>query len=165
MKTRDVMNMEMESRLEYAVNATDDVKGNFHVGLGAIRNDDKQKFHESNSLKIQGSLDIETSTESIYPQDDRWDYAVEYNGETFFIDIHPGSTSEVEIVISKLNWLKQWLKEKAPCINTLKPHNKPPYYWIYTNTKEYAILRNSRYGRLLAQNGLKPVNQCDFSLL
>ena len=132
-----------ESLLKTAVDKTEDVKGQFKAGLGAIKGSEKQKIVVPDTRKITGSLDIDASTASKYPKANRWDYAVEYNKETFFIEVHPGSTSEIPTVIAKLAWLKQWLKEQAPEIGALKPKNKQPYYWVYTN--KFAILPNSKY--------------------
>ena len=101
------------SLLKTAVEHTDDVKGNFKAGLGAIKNNERQKFVLPDPRLIGGSLDIDSSTKTLYPDAFRWDYAVEYDKETFFIEIHPGSTSEIQTVIAKLDWLKHWLKEKA----------------------------------------------------
>ena len=116
-----------------------------------------------NPRLIGGSLDIDSSTKTKYPDDFRWDYAVEYNNETFFIEVHPGSTTEIQTVIAKLNWLKQWLKEKASEIDALKPKDKRPYHWIFTS--KFAILPNSRYAKLLSSHGIIPTKQWDYSKL
>lgn len=159
----EAKNQPPKSLLKAAVDKTDDVKGQFKVGLGAIKGNEKQKFVVPDTRKITGSLDIDTSTKEKYPMENRWDYAVEYDKETFFIEIHPGSTSEIPIVLAKLEWLKKWLKEKAPAINALKPKDKQPYYWVYTN--KFAILPNSKYGKQLAQINLLPIKLWDYSLL
>jgi hypothetical protein len=151
------------SLLEAAVEQTEDVRGNFKVGFGAIKNNERQKFVVPNPRLIGGSLDIDSSTKTKYPDDFRWDYAVEYNNETFFIEVHPGSTTEIQTVIAKLNWLKQWLKEKAPEIDALKPKDKRPYHWIFTS--KFAILPNSRYAKLLSSYGIIPTKQWDYSKL
>ena len=163
MMTEKLKTQKLESYLKIAVDKTEDVKGNFHMGLGALKSSDRQKIIVPNTRYILGSLDIDTSTKEKYPQKNRWDYAIEYNNETFFIEIHPGSTNQIPIVLAKLEWLKKWLTEKAPEIKVLKPKNKPPYHWIYTN--RYAILPNSKYGKLLAQKQLVPVKQWNYSSL
>lgn len=147
--------------LKAAVEQTEDVKGNFKVGFGAIKNNERQKFVVPDPRLIGGSLDIDSSTKAKYPDASRWDYAVEYNNETFFIEIHPGSTSEIPTVIAKLDWLKQWLKEKAPEIDALKSKEKRPYQWVFTNN--FAILPNSRYARQLSLLGIIPTKQWDYS--
>lgn len=152
-----------DSLLKIAVDNTEDVKGQFKTGLGAIKSNEKQKFVVPDTRKITGSLDIDSSTKRKYPQANRWDYAIEYDKETFFIEIHPASTSEIQTFLAKLTWLKQWLKEKAPEINALKPKNKQPYHWVYTS--KFAILPHSKYGRQLAQMNLMPVKHWNYSLL
>lgn len=71
------------SLLKTAVEHTDDVKGNFKAGLGAIKNNERQKFVVPDPRLIGGSLDIDSSTRDKYPDNFRWDYAVEYKNETF----------------------------------------------------------------------------------
>lgn len=151
------------SLLEIAVEQTEDVKGHFMPGLGAIKGNEKQKFVVPDTRKITGSLDIDFSTKEKYPQENRWDYAVEYDGETFFIEVHPGSTSEIPIVVAKLAWLKKWLKNKAPYIAALKSKDKQPYHWVYTN--KFGILPNSKYARQLAQLRIMPAKQWNYSAL
>lgn len=152
-----------KSLLKIAVDKTEDVKGQFKTGLGAIKGNEKQKFVVPDTRRITGSLDIDTSTATKYPQANRWDYAIEYDKETFFIEVHPGSTNEIPTVIAKLAWLKQWLKEKAPEIDALKPKDKQPYHWVYTN--KFAILPNSKYARQLAQMNMMPVKQWNYNTL
>ena len=152
-----------ESLLKEAIDKTDDVKGNFKEGLGAVSGNEKSKIIVPDSRKITGSLDIDTSTKKRYPQENRWDYAIEYDNEVFFIEIHPASTSDIPTVLAKLKWLKQWLKEKAPDIDALKPEKKPAYHWVYT--KKYAILPNSKYGKMLSLKKLVPVKQWNYSSL
>ena len=62
------------SLLKTAVEHTDDVKGNFKVGLGAIKNNERQKFVLPDPRLIGGSLDIDSSTKTLYPDAFRWDY-------------------------------------------------------------------------------------------
>ena len=149
------------SLLKAAIDQTEDVKGHFKTGLEALKGNERQKIVVPDTRKITGSLDIDSSTKEKYPTANRWDYAIEYNQETFFIEIHPASTSDIPTVIAKLKWLKQWLKDKAPSINALKPQNKHPYHWIYT--RKFSILPNSKYGRQLAQINMMPIKQWNYS--
>ena len=161
MKT-DATMQSIESLLKIAVDKTEDVKGNFKKGLGAIKGSERKKFSVPNTYNITGSLNIDASTATIYPHSNRWDYAIEYNKDTFFVEVHPASTSEIPTIINKLTWLKKWLVEKAPEIDALKPKNKQPYYWIFTNN--CAILPNSKYARQLAQNNIKPTKQWNLQI-
>ena len=58
----DAKTQKPKSLLKEAVDKTDDVKGQFKTGLGAIKGNEKQKFVVPDTRKITGSLDIDTST-------------------------------------------------------------------------------------------------------
>ncbi len=86
----------------------------------------------------------------------RWDYIVGYNEQAYFIEVHPASTSEVDNMIKKLDWLKKWLMENASAVYNMKGPN--PFFWIASG-KVSAILPTSKYGRRLAKAGLnKPMS-------
>ncbi len=120
-------------------------------GLRAIKNVERQKFVIKKGNNIDGSIDIDAATKELYPNDYRWDYAIGVNGKVFFVEIHPATESEVDTVICKLKWLKQWLNNKAPCIKALQ-HPIAPFFWLFTNRN--MIPKNSKKLRALAQNGI-----------
>lgn len=148
--------------LELAVNQTSDVVGCFCRGLKAVKNEHRIKIGANDTRKLTGSLDIDTHTITIYPNDNRWDYAVEYNGVTYFMEFHPASTSNVSEVIGKKSWLKSWLKNKAPLIGALKPTNQNAFHWIATGRVK--ILKNSKQYKQLALAGLLPKESIFFPL-
>lgn len=137
---------------QIAVENTPDVKNGFCVGLGAV---DSTKVVAANPRKIQGSLDIDGQVKEIYPDKNRWDYALSYDDKIYFFEVHPASTSDVATVIKKLTWLKEWLKNKAPQINKLQKGNQP-YTWVPTGS--YAILPLGTYAKKLALNGIAVAN-------
>ena len=149
-----------QTPLEKAADKTPDVKGHFCKGLGAVKGSERTKFLVPDTRQLTGSIDIDSATRDIYPEDNRWDYVVEYNTETFFIEVHPCSTSDVGTIIKKLTWLKGWLKEKAPRIDALKSKNQP-YHWIATSG--VGILPNSNYAKKLAQNKIVLARHWDYS--
>lgn len=139
---------------QIAVENTPDVKNGFCVGLKAVKNSDSNKVDATDPKKIQGSLDIDGQVKKIYPNDNRWDYALSYDDKIYFFEVHPASTSEVDAVIRKLRWLKDWLKNKAPEINNLQKGNQP-YMWVQSGS--YSILPLGPYTKKLAENGIKVV--------
>lgn len=146
------------SVLETAVELTPDVAGSCQAGLSAL-GAYSAKIVVPDTRNIGGSVNIDSATKELYPMDSRWDYALEYDCEVFFIEVHPGSTSEVDTVLKKLDWLKSWLQNKAPEINRVKTKNKQAYHWIYTGS--FSILKTSRHYKLLSQKGLIPKRQWD----
>ncbi|MBQ8014022.1 MAG: hypothetical protein IJ257_06480 [Treponema sp.] len=149
-----------EMTLEKAISKTPDVKGKFCKGLGAVKTSEKSKFVVSNTHLLSGSLDIDSATKFLFPNDNRWDYAVEYNKEVFFVEIHPCSTSEIQTVLHKLSWLKNWLKTRAPDISALKSTSRNPYIWVFTN--RFDILPTSKTYRQLSLSGLKVARRWEY---
>ncbi len=137
-----------------AVEATPDVATGFRTGLSAL-GDYSSKVSVTNTNQLQGSIDIDTCTTAKYPNDNRWDYAFAYKGEAFFIEVHSANTSEVSTVIKKLQWLKDWLNQKAPEINKLKAKKLPAFYWI--QSKGFSIPKTSPQYRLAGSAGIKPI--------
>ena len=148
-----MMNTE-KTPLEMAVALTPDVKGCFKKGVQAVKGEYRPKIQVMESRALTGSVDIDSATLALYPNANRWDYAIEYNDTTFFVEFHPASTGNVAEMIEKRTWLNWWLQEKAPLINALKPANKIAYHWIATGSIK--ILNGSRQYRMLATKGLLP---------
>lgn len=144
---------------QIAVENTPDVKNGFRAGLQAVKNSDRNKVNVTDPRKLQGSLDIDTQVQKKYPQEPRWDYALSYDDKLYFFEVHPASTSEVDAVIKKLGWLKDWLKNKAPEINKLQK-GVHPYVWVQSG--RYDILDSGKSGKKLAASGIVVTNQLNF---
>lgn len=137
-----------------AVEATPDVKGAFVSGLGGL-GPNRTKITLTDSRRCEGSLNIDDTVTAKYPNDSRWDYALSYKGEVFFVEVHSANTGEVSAVLRKLDWLKAWLHQHAPEINKLKATSRTPFLWVQSNGNH--ILKKSPQERLIAEAGLKPV--------
>lgn len=136
-----------------AVEQTADVKTGYKAGLSALGTD-SVKIRASDTRLLNGSVHIDAHTAKIYAKDNRWDYAFSYKEEVYFVEVHPADTRDVDTVLKKLRWLKDWLNQHAPKINRLKKA-QPAYYWIQTGG--CAILKGSSQYRRIAQSGLKPI--------
>jgi hypothetical protein len=153
MKTKKAM---PNSAFKKAVEHTADVANCYQAGLGALGKH-SAKIKVSVPAALQGSVDIDACTTHLYPHANRWDYVFAYNGEAFFVEVHSGNTSEVSTVLKKIQWLKDWLRQRAPAINQMKARSKPAYYWI--QSKKFAIPKNAPQYRAIVGAGLKPVSQ------
>lgn len=127
-----------------------EIRDCFQNGIQAFRTN-SVKIRVKLPRQLSGSVFLDECIHDLYPDDPRWDYFFCYRSEVYFVEIHPASTNEVTTVLNKLNWLKIWLKEKAPGINAMRAANFA-FRWIASG--DVRILRNSRYERMLAQNGL-----------
>ena len=150
-----------KSHLQAAVKGIDGLDEHFKKGLGAVKGEYRERITAKEPRLFNGSLDIDKAKSEAEPTANRWDYAIEYNGEVFFVEVHPGSTSDVSIILKKLKWLKQWLKNEAKAIGVLKTKRATPYFWIHTGGCK--ILQGSSTCKQLAQSGIRiiPVLNCD----
>lgn len=114
--------------------------------LGANSN----KVREADARKLQGSVDLDKCVLDAYPNDNRWDYVLGYHGHAYFVEVHPASTSDVETMINKFNWLKNWLRSQGTPLNAMK--SADPFHWVFTNRN--TIAKNSTYERRLIKAGL-----------
>lgn len=140
------------NKFKAAVEATPDIKNCYQPGLKAMGSY-STKISLSNSTLCNGSVDIDECVKAKYPNSNRWDYCFGYNSKAYFVEVHSANTSEVGTMLNKLQWLKDWLVNKAPELNKIKA--KPPYYWVMSG--KYAILPNSSQARQIAAAGLKPI--------
>lgn len=147
---------------EEAVKATPDVSTGYREGIEAF-GEYRAKIKVPDSKKINGSLDIDAMTVKLYPDSNRWDYAICYDGEVFYIEIHSAITSEVSKMIKKLRWLKSWLVEKAPEINKLTAKTRQPYYWVQSSGCN--IPKHMPQYKQIVQNKILPMPIWDYSII
>jgi hypothetical protein len=74
-----------------------------------LKEGESQLIAVNNTRLLEGSVDIDACTLKNHPNEARWDYAIGYESKAYFVEIHPADTSNVNEVIKKAEWLKQWL--------------------------------------------------------
>lgn len=141
---------------QVAIESTEEVKGGFCAGKQAIKNADRSKIDATDKNKLQGSLDIDNQVKALYLNEPRWDYALSYDDKIYYFEIHPAETSEVDKVVSKVKWLKSWLKTKGTKIDKL-PKAEHPYTWIQSG--RYAILPTAKEKKKLSVAGITTANK------
>lgn len=112
---------------QLAIEQTADVAEAYESGLRALKKAEGGKVVVSDGKRLNGSLNIDAAVAHLYPNENRWDYAVGYDEKVYFVEIHPAFTGEVNRMIAKLNWLRLWLKTKAPKIDAL-PKGTPAFH-------------------------------------
>lgn len=128
--------------------SSDEVRPYFKSGLGALENKDKAKINVPNTSLLNGSANLDAASKAGHPKDNRWDYVLEYEGKTFFIEVHPSFTSEIDCVIKKVDFVKKWLKEVAPDILELPGPGK--FYWVSSGSTYLRCLPSSSQAKKLA---------------
>ena len=137
-----------------AVLNTPDVKDGYCPGITALGKY-KDRIICSDPANLGGSVDIDLWTTKKYPTENRWDYALGFKGEAFFIEVHSAHSSEVKTVLRKLAWLKHWLQTAAPEIDKITMRKKDPFYWIQSGN--FQIPQSTPQYRAAIQAQLKPV--------
>jgi hypothetical protein len=132
-----------------ALDDTDDLKDGFQKGLKALKGD-SHMVTVTDGKKLMGSVDIDECTKYLYPNDARWDYAIGYGKNAYFVEVHPANTSNVNEMINKAKWLDNWLKYKACHLAQLRKDKAN--YWIPSG--KVKILPNSAQYRNMAKCNL-----------
>ena len=89
-----------------------------------------------------------------YPNAPRWDYGIGIQkGKPYaiWVEVHPADTSNVDEVLKKLAWLKDWLAHAAQPLHALTPQQSA-YHWLATDGVH--INQSSPQARQLNQAGL-----------
>jgi len=112
---------------------------------------------------LTGSIDLDAtlSSNADHRHAPRWDYGLGYRvrpqrERAIWIEVHPASTSEVQAVLRKLDWLRVFLRDEAPELGALtaEPINEiEPFVWLATASGTH-ITPNSPQARQLNQAGL-----------
>lgn len=91
-------------------------------GKQAMKAEHADKVEAVAGYRIQFSVDLDTELRSAHPDENRWDYGLELaqkgRPERFeWVEAHSASSSDVETVIGKRDWLLSVLQKSgnSPC--------------------------------------------------
>lgn len=133
-----------------------------HVGKGAVKGEYRQAIGPGPAAALTGSVDMDAGFENSEPNAARWDYGlgVRKGGKemAFWVEAHPASsTSEVNRMLNKLDWLKRKLSEpEFAQISALTSHAQASgmaFRWL-ARTGSIRIRPGSKEANLLALQGL-----------
>lgn len=71
-----------------AIDQTPLLRNHLRDGLQALGSN-SSNIKPNDTRKCEGSVDIDNAVKQEFSSDNRWDYAVGYDGKTYFIEIHP----------------------------------------------------------------------------
>lgn len=139
----------MNNPFKAAVDKCCELSGSCKTGLTALGPNSKVIKASDNSL-IDGSVDIDGVVKVLRPNEARWDFVVGYSGEAFFVEVHPADTKNVNDMVNKVVWLKNWLMSVAPDLKNL--HKCGCYHWVPSGRVK--ILKSSPQYKKIAVNNL-----------
>lgn len=130
-------------------------EGAYCQGLRALTSSHRGRIITQQS-QLLGSINVDTALRQTYPQQPRWDYGIgiQRDGDTaaIWVEFHPAETNKVDEVLSKVKWLKHWLRQNAPLLDALTP-DQNAFHWVATNGCH--IPRTSPQARRLFGEGLE----------
>jgi hypothetical protein len=135
-----------------AVESTAETTDAWQPGLQALTRSDRQRVEVNNSRRLTGSVCLDTALQEDYPSDPRWDYGIGYKNNVesvYWVEIHPANEGAVETVLSKLAWLKKWLKERANDLDSLQKQ----FVWISSGKTSFT--QSSPQAKRCASQGIK----------
>lgn len=122
-------------------------------GLGGVSSRDRGRIRVSDPRNLLGSVNVDDALRDLEPSANRWDYGIghrlESNSErVIWVEVHAASSSHIQPVLNKLDWLRRWLRNNAKALHDMPAH----FVWVASG--QVAFTRNSMQSRTLAQKGL-----------
>lgn len=99
-----------------AVTATPHLQMSWRDGLQALRARDKRHVKPDTTIRLRGSVDVDSALKAVDPHGHRWDYGIAYqhtdrkNEFVYWVELHTAGDHEVDRVIAKARWLLRWLE-------------------------------------------------------
>jgi hypothetical protein len=122
-------------------------------GLQALPQSDRGRIECKNPRALAGSVNVDAALKEALSNAPRWDYGIgvhidKKNDCVIWIEVHPASSRHINDILSKLQWLKSWLKTEAPQLEAL------PREFVWIASGAVAIQPGSPQRKKLAENGL-----------
>lgn len=135
-----------------AVAGTPEVSAAYNSGLGALKRVDAARLTVQSPSKLTGSIDLDSTVKDLYPNANRWDYGIGFQHGTsekiYWVEVHPATDGEISVISNKLSWLKQWLVNSAPRLNSMNRE----FVWVASG--KTAVTPKSNKLRKLVEQGV-----------
>ncbi len=148
----------MSQSFRAAVEQCTPLRSHLRDGLKALRRRDRLRVRCVEPRRIVGSVDLDAAMRTTLPNAPRWDYGVGHASDAagdcaHWIEVHPASAREVDVVERKLIWLKQWLGDNVRALRGL------PRRFVWVASGRTSLSPTSPDRKRLAQLGLVHVGR------
>ena len=137
-----------------AVMRTPNLENAWRPGLQALRAEDTPHIKAEDTRQLRGSADVDTALRPIEPQANRWDFAIGHqhsnrkNECIYWVETHTGSDNQIKVVLKKLEWLKDWLRQGGQLLDRFERDI------IWVSSGHTLFTKGSAQVKILAQKGL-----------
>lgn len=128
-------------------------------GLRAIKSEYRGKIKVPDTNLFGSSVDFDTALKKDYPNENRWDYGFEYDGNFIFIEFHPAQTSEIAKLCKKVIFTTNWLKSNCPEIFSLPKFEEEErqFYWVSSGNNDVRLTPFGSQSKKLAISKIRHV--------
>lgn len=140
-----------------AVAATPHLENAWEPGLQALRAEDRPHVEAEDTRKLRGGADVDTALQQIYPNANRWDFAIAHQHTDrsdeviYWTEMHTASDSEVKVVIKKAEWLRGWLVSGVNPLNAFERE----IIWVSSGVTTFTLTSPQR--KQMSAAGLRHV--------
>lgn len=138
-----------------------EVQASLRPGKQALKGAHREQVTCPDSRRFTGSIDLDAALAATqeHSASSRWDYGIGLRVDdqeiAIWVEIHPASAGEVNTVLRKHKWLRTWLQEEAPALNSLTTSQAGVRRYIWLATASGVNLRpGSREARRLNEAGI-----------
>ena len=119
--------------------APEPARSSFKPGKQGMKGEHRWRVDCANPARFSGSFDLDAAYAVAQPEAHRWDYGLGFQEQdgmdtAIWIEVHPASTSEVETILLKYQWLLHWLKTEARELAALSRRSSggKSFFWLAT---------------------------------
>lgn len=123
-------------------------------GLGALKAKDLQLILAAARNQVNDSLDLDSATVELFPNNHRWDYILSAapTRELVGLEPHPASDGEVQEVIQKKLRASAYLRDHLAARSKVAK-------WLWVTRGRVGFSQMERARRILDQNGIEFVGR------
>lgn len=109
-----------------AVRETPHLQNAWKNGLSALRAKDKPHIAPQDPRLLKGSANVDSALQAQHPHAHRWDFAIGFRHSNwqqdfvYWVEVHTAESGEVNVVLDKLSWLRDWLAADGKLLNQFK---------------------------------------------
>lgn len=128
-----------KSAFQSAVQACkpEEVAASYESGKQALKGEHRPLVTHSDN-RFTGSIDLDKALTEASVQGRKWDYGIGYmQGATeacVWVEVHPATVGEVDVMLEKLDALRAWLREGGGPLLNLTRACPDPFVWLSTDS-------------------------------
>jgi len=129
------------------------------AGKQGMKGEHREQVDCADTRRFLGSFDLDNAYKATQAGANRWDYGLGFKEKSndevmIWLEVHPATTSEVDVFLRKYQWLVNWLKTEAKDLAALttRKNGQKCFFWLATDSG-MNIRPGSQHARRLQSAG------------